>query len=171
MAVYRTCFGCTTDTSTCPKRAAMQSAIKGLGVTSIKFECQDRTPYFHIGQRVFAFLGMGEDRDEDDFPVFATFRGTVVEDTKRGKFVVNLDHGPSECAEYTCPDSLQGNGFAKLTHSKIKPCGEPDRQVCGVCHKTKDQEQVTCHQSWGYKPHGCISEKNEIPKCEEPFYF
>lgn len=145
MPYYHKCKNCAVDTSTCPRRQSIKSAIKGLGLTSIKFQCPERKPLFRVGQRVefdWTFYD-GDHRDlwgesEGDNLVFA---GTVASENEgRGTFVVVVDQSPVQSnidypdGQYTPDEVFKNGGFAvRVKPASMRAIDQPDRIICADC--------------------------------------
>ena len=145
MPYYHKCRNCAVDTSTCPRRQAIRSAIKGLGLTSIKFQCQDREPLFRVGQRI-EFDWTHYDESARDYcgevePDELKFKGTVAsENEERGTFVVQVDQDPVPSniefpnLTYTPDQVFKNGGFAvRIRPVSMRAIDEPDRAICPDC--------------------------------------
>ena len=145
MPYYHKCRNCAVDTSTCQRRQAIRSAIKGLGLTSIKFQCLDRKPLFRVGQRI-EFDWAHYDESARDYygevvPDDLKFRGTVAsENEDKGTFVVQVDQDPVQSniefpdLTYTPNQVFKNGGFAvRVKPASMRAIDEPDREICPDC--------------------------------------
>lgn len=132
---YRTCKNCAFDHRTCQRRAALEAGVKGLGLTGVSFRCDQRQPFYRVGQRVgvtWKFVlpewgwGYEEGMSAEEWPA------TVVAETKRG-FRIVVDDVPSDnetpARDYIKSDSL----YCNVTAGRLRALDEPDRPVCGYC--------------------------------------
>lgn len=131
MATFRPCHNCVRERQPCGRREAVRAAIKGVGITSVKFRCDERQPIFAVGQRVSVSWIVS---DEGDFR-YATeesWPATVVAE-RRPKFQIVVDDVDSDhetpARGYINNESL----YAKVTAAKLKPLDEPARDVCRTC--------------------------------------
>jgi hypothetical protein len=133
---YLSCRGCLVDRHNCETRKAISTAIKGLRVTSLKFDCAERLGRFRAGQRVtvmWKFLS----EDSDGLDVVA-FKATVLKEHKPGRLHIRVDDGPchdceGELDDYIAPGCLIGNGYATATYSRLQAIAEPDVPICETC--------------------------------------
>ncbi len=161
---YRTCYGCTVDGSTCPARAAMRDALKGLGITSIAFKCAARQPAFYEGQRVTVTWPFYEDEED---PLEIEFHATVIYERKPGRYRIRVDDGPDQTiGEYVSPDSLKSGGHAHVSVTRLQPLDELTRTVCAVCGRVEGLTE-DCYgygpeyRDGGFIPLGCIKKPTE----------
>lgn len=88
MAYYRTCLGCQLDGIHCDLRTQMARKIKGIGLTSIKWNCNEWKPKFKPGESVFIrTLSEHNCHDYDGNPPFAEFPGWVVRHTRGRRYI------------------------------------------------------------------------------------
>lgn len=130
MTSYITCINCAADKNGCARRAAVRTAIKGAGVTSVKFRCADRQSMFRPGQRVGITWTVGGDGYELD----ETWPATVIAETGT-RFLVHIDDVESD--EGTPARDFINNErlFVKVSPSRLRPLDEPDRTVCKWCQR------------------------------------
>tara|TARA_R100000687_G_scaffold31512_1_gene26143 strand:- start:241 stop:753 length:513 start_codon:yes stop_codon:yes gene_type:complete len=137
---YRTCNGCILEGKKCERREALRDSIKGLGVTSIKFNCAARSPLYHTGQRVsFQWWALGEPDHYGECDSYELrFLGTVISETANGNaYVVKVDAGESlESDEdpLLAEDVFRNKDLIiKVKRRKMRPTGEPSVVACAVC--------------------------------------
>lgn len=145
MTYYHKCKNCAVDVKSCERRKNIRQSIQGLGITSLKFKCEDRIPLFRVGQRVeFSWTYYDEDmRDHygeceaDDL----VFKGTVVCELEEiGKFIVRVDQDPVQSniyyqdTVYTPKQVFRNGGFAvKVRPESMRELPEADRKICQDC--------------------------------------
>jgi hypothetical protein len=132
MTSYTTCINCAADKATCERREQVRAAIKGAGITSLKFKCDKRQSMFHVGQRVAITW---EVQTEAPYSLDETWPGTVVRENGT-RFVVAVDDVPSDegtpARDYIKNDGL----FVKVAPHRLQALDEPDRSICGYCERT-----------------------------------
>lgn len=172
MTHYATCFNCAVDKTTCPRRLALQKALVGNHVTSVKFRCPDRKAHFVPGQRVAFDWKMWEPDDyEDESCIHLTFHGTVLQE-KGSKFVVQVDAGEdADGQEIKASDVFKRNDalITKVRPADMRPIDEPTKAVCVTCYQIEGMEEIRCYRSQGqvWKPDGCITPDSGPFKVEE----
>lgn len=160
MAYLYPCKNCIFEKVDCDKRTAMRVAFKGLGVTSAKFKCDNRTPLFSSGQRISFVWTVYDDCHEEDGafdPDQTVFYGTVYGEAKSGlRFIVRVDQ-ESEFYDYKPSEIFRNGGFAvKVKPSDMCVTDEPPQPMCETCMKYEG-EQGLCHRNRDYQnPHGCL---------------
>lgn len=174
MTHYATCFNCAADKPSCQRRTALQAALKGNSVTSLKFKCPERQPFFAPGQRVSFTWSLWEHDDEyetSELPL--VFHGTVIRERKT-KFVVQVDAGLDASGEEIEASDVFKNNAALLI--KVRPVNmtaidEPRKAVCLTCYHVEGLAEDRCYQSGtSWIPNGCIKPTEGAPKEEEyPF--
>ena len=158
MTSYTTCINCAADKKGCVRRKAIQSAIRGTGITSVKFRCTDRVAIFLPGQRVSITWTVGNDPYEVD----ETWPGTIIAENG-SKFIVSVDDVDSDegtpARDYIRNEQL----FVKVSPSRIRRIDEPDRSICDWCQKAPGPDDACQERStdtwWhmvGNCPPGCI---------------
>jgi len=111
----------------------MAAGIRGLGVTSIKFNCPDRKPKFAPGQRVSVSWPVhdGGAYDEDPWNL-ETWPATVSGESGK-KFVIRVDDVDSDfdtpARSYIKNDTL----YCKVSAAKLVPLDEPAQNICKRC--------------------------------------
>lgn len=132
---YRTCKNCAFEPQTCDRRAALVAGVKGLGLTGVTFRCEQRQPFFRVGQRVVVTWKI-YDPDWDGYSdgmMEELWPATVVAETKRGfRIVVDDVEGNEEgtpARSYIKSESL----YCNVTAGRLRAIQEPDRAVCGYC--------------------------------------
>jgi len=122
----------------------MRAAIKGLGVTSIKWKCPTRKPRYNPGDPVYARLGA--DCDPDYGVTVADFPAIVIRLLGSKVLVYVEKDATSESGGYQFEP--RGNGFCKVTLSRLKPrTGEP-QTICKSCEWPESlghQEGYSCN--------------------------
>lgn len=143
MTYFAPCFNCAADKATCERRAAMRKAIKGLGITSAKFNCPDRQAKFRRGQRVeFDWRYYDNESGEYGIPegYTATFVGTIMREkpgNRRFSIRVDQDHEDYDLK----PSGLLSNPeFTSVRPDDIRALDEPDRPMCSLCSAYKDAD-------------------------------
>ena len=151
MTQYISCRGCLVDRHKCENRKAIREAVKGLGLTSIRFACKSRISRFRAGQRVLVMWkfdgGLFDGGLEE-----VQFKATVLKEPKPGRFHILVDEGRchscyDEPDDYIAPDCLIGNGYATATYSRLTALDEPDAVICGACGGPKGSSD--CFGNWG----------------------
>jgi hypothetical protein len=164
MAYYKPCKNCSTDKSSCPRRAEIAKAVAGLSVTVVNFRCRDRLPLFHSGQRVAFTWTFWEPSGgyEEYHGLGLVYHGTVIEEHAL-RFIVRVDDAPSADVEkIAARDTFKSDNLViKVRPADMRALDEPDRQLCPACIAYPD-EASRC-QGWGepggfgsYWPTGCL---------------
>ena len=167
---YRTCKNCAFDHRTCDRRARLEAGVKGLGLTGVTFRCDQREPFFRVGQRVGVTWrlvlpewgwGYEEGLSAEEWPA------TVVAETKRG-FRIAVDDVPSDndtpARDYIKSDSL----YCNVTAGRLRALDEPDRAVCEYCGSA-DNGDGTVTGCWApdeqcvgiFNPEKCLAKAME----------
>ena len=148
MTYYSTCLNCAVDKTTCAKRIAISSGIKGLGITSAKFRCAARVSRFKPGQRVeFDWRYYADDGSNEGYTT--TFVGTVMHEKAGNKrFAVRVDQD-GEYYDFKPADILKNAEFISVRPDDMRLLDEPDRVICPLCarYDEGDGERERC---WGY---------------------
>ena len=84
---YSTCTNCAVDKGTCARRAEIRAAIKGTGITSAKFRCDDRQSIFNPGQRVAVTWPVGADYDDTNYE---SWPATIIAEVGT-RFLISVD--------------------------------------------------------------------------------
>lgn len=169
MTHYATCFNCAVDKSACARRQALRKALAGNAITSLKFRCPERRPFFVSGQRV-AFDWKSFESDEYDTSVLhLTFAGTVIRE-RGAKFVVQVDSGKDIEDDIEASEVFKKNDalLIKVRPADMRPLNEPAKAVCLTCYQIEGQDD-RCYRSAGqvWIPKGCIRADAPAPKQEE----
>jgi len=156
MAYYHPCKSCTHAKTGCDKRDQMRASLKGLGVTSVKFKCQQRMPRFKMGQRVrFDWTHYDDDSNE---AIMTSFTGTIAYE-KRGKlrFVIRVDQ--EESAEELHPKYVFRNGgdVVAIKPDDIKLLDEPYRHICAECLAYQGETDRCNRSEYFITPVGCLT--------------
>ena len=154
---YAPCHGCTIDKKTCSRRSQISQGIKGLGLTSIKFKCDDRKPKYNAGDRVLVrWCFVAEDIEDHygngDNLEAVDFKATIICETKPNRYHIRVDDGPDiTTGNNLSPDHLHGNGHANVSASKLTKLDEPSIRVCPDCQfvEGKDSDSQKCHGNGG----------------------
>lgn len=121
MPYFRSCVGCAENRDSCPIRASLTQAVKGLGIRSLRHHCVKWTPQYEPGQpvKVLTVDSMEGNRDEpDDGIVNDWFPATVVRQDggKVVAYVVARAQGEHSGAEFY-PSQ---NGFVRVPLARVK---------------------------------------------------
>lgn len=134
--ILRTCHGCAKEKVPCIDREAFKDALRGLGVTSVKWKCKSRVSAYEPGDPVWArtqafYAGHGEDGCVDDFPA------TVIRvmGTKAVVFIAPGSLGAG--GEYQF--EANNNGFCKIPLSRLKKRDGMRESVCRYCQMPESQ--------------------------------
>ncbi len=133
MTYLRPCFNCATPRKECENARRIIVGLRGLGVTSVKFNCPDRKPKFEPGQRVSVKWTVfppeyefGDDYADETWPA-------TVSCESGNKFVIRVDDVPSDfgtpAREYVKSHTL----YCKVSASKLTPLDEPPEDICTRC--------------------------------------
>lgn len=167
---YTNCRGCTVNTSTCAHRAKIRESLAGLGLTSIKFKCPDRKPQFSRGNRVlvtWTLVGRPYQTSEgyDYANEVVSFKATVIEEKKPGRFLIRVDDGAShDCGDdFVAPDCLSGNGFASVGFQKLQSLNEFNKRVCDLCNSPN---MADCWNSSVGLSRDCMKKNVELAAAE-----
>lgn len=164
MAYFSTCFNCAEDKDACSKRAEIRDGIRGLGITSVKFNCPDRKSRFQTGERVeFKWTAYCE---QDavyglDGSHVVHFVGTVMHEKKGNKrFAIRVDPD-QECDEFTASEVLKGE-FISVRPDDMKLIDEPARSICSLCAAyDKEDANGRCFYEAGMFKHAeCLAQSN-----------
>ena len=124
MTYYATCTNCAADKASCARRDEIKTALRGTGITSVKFKCANRQPMFHAGQRVSVTWPNGE-YDESWPATIITEVGT--------RFLISVDDTSGDL-ETPARDYVKNERlFAKVSPVKLRALDEPDRAICEFC--------------------------------------
>jgi hypothetical protein len=160
---YSTCINCATDKVACGRRNEVRAAIKGTGITSVKFRCADRKSMFHAGQRVAVTWTVGGDGYELD----ETWPATVIRESGN-RFVLSVDDVDSDegtpARGYIRNEQL----FVKVSPHRLQKLDEPDRKICEFCQLTPGFGDICKNKDelWGGdgSPPDCIL-KMQVTAC------
>jgi hypothetical protein len=146
--LYLTCRNCGVDRNSCQRRAQIRAAVKGLGLTAIKFRCGDRRPMYRPGQRVeVTWKYCPEDWSYEEGMSLETWPATVVQETKKGFLIVVddvLSGNDLPAREYIKSDSL----YCNVASGKLSPLDQPDRRTCEYCRSAENADG-TVTGCWG----------------------
>jgi hypothetical protein len=157
MAYLTPCFNCAAEKPECPRRQAMSKAIKGLGITSVKFNCPDRQSKFRPGQRVeFDWRYYADDGSGEGYTT--SFVGTVMHEMAGNRrFAIRVDQ---EGEHYDFPPSevLRNPEFISVRPDDMRALEQPDRAICPNCaayDDAADMERIQCWARGENVPRGC----------------
>lgn len=170
MTHYATCFNCATNKATCKRRGALQKALAGNAVTSVKFKCPERKAFFSPGQRVSFTWTMWESDGYEESALHLIFHGTVLRE-RGSKFVVQVDSGKDASGEeIEASDVFKTNEalLIKVRPANMTALDEPARAVCLTCYQVEGQED-RCYRSdcQVWVPKGCIKPVAAAQETEE----
>ena len=157
MTYFRTCKNCKFEKWHCDHRDFMRGAIKGLGITSVKFNCAMRTRIFEDGQRVMLEWRCFDCNGYEEVEWLAHFRATVVGETaNRLRVILRVDPGASANDEYTKAEDVFKNDdlIIKARHECITPIDEPARKFCKFCLEFEAENRCQAQPSY-YTPRDC----------------
>lgn len=156
MTAFRTCHTCAIPAATCQTREALQAAIAGLRITSIKHRCADYLPAFQPGDAVKVLtIPFYPTEDEPHAPKLwfpghfirlAGMRAIVF--VKPGARSLNRDHGGNDYAF-----EAHGGGYLKVPLSRVAVRdGEPvSVEACRWCASIPDLDG-NCGRDPSYTP-------------------
>lgn len=134
MTYYRPCKNCLLEKEPCPRRDAVRAALKGTGVTSAAFRCNERKPIFAIGQRVTVTWLVPEHDEYGGYEngLHESWPATVI--AERGtKFQIVVDDVASDEGTRARAWMKNESLHAKVTAPKLKALDEPNRELCPSC--------------------------------------
>lgn len=133
MTVYRTCYGCCLRGKPCDRRDTVAKAIKGLAVSSLKFQCFSRTPVYAVGTPVWlkTVYDMDGDSDENGIPV-DYYPGHVVQDLG-SRALVFVKPGSLGRDDGDLAFVSKNNGFCRVSLKKLSRREGPVEAVCPDC--------------------------------------
>lgn len=139
MTIYRTCRGCVYDNMECEARSELRRRLKGLCITSVKWQCKQRVPAFKVGDAVWCqTVGdystgdggpYGEAPEVDDFPGHVT----RVSDTHVYVYIPAGAHGRDCGEDYKFSPVKGGNGFCKFPFSRVMHRDAEAVEICPEC--------------------------------------
>ncbi len=156
MTSYTTCINCAADKTACARRRDIRAAIKGAGITALKFRCPERQSLFRIGQRVSVTWTVFYDREDG---MDETWPATVISENGT-RFLLSIDDVDSNegtpARQYIKNERL----FVKVSPSRIQALDEPDRAICKWCEQAPlpGSECQNRNDYWGFQslPPGCL---------------
>ena len=170
MTYYATCFNCAIDKASCPRRAALQKALAGSAVTSLKFKCPERKAFFAPGQRIQFNWSLWDTDEYDSSELPLVFYGTVLRE-RGSKFVVQVDAGKDASGEgIEASEVFKKNDalLVKVRPAAMKAIDEPARAVCLTCYHVEGVSEDRCYRSGtSWVPNGCLEPDKVAPKEEE----
>jgi len=156
MTYYKPCLNCAADKKLCERRNAIRRGMKGLGVSSVNFRCDDREPRFHRGQRVSFVWNHYENNEIYSERFLETFYGTIMhEKSGHRRFVIKVDQS-SEYYDIEPKYVLKSPEFISVRPDDITPLDEPDRRLCPNCSAEPEDVPRLCWND-AILPDGCFS--------------
>ena len=175
MTFYQPCQGCAFKPTDCEKKTEIRSAIKGLGITSLKFNCTERKPIYNPGDRVSLMWRVFEYGDPDPYgeqevgEALAYFYATVMGEQSGTRYIVRVDDGPCysidegwDPVEASKLFTRSSKLVVKVKTSDIAHTDEPQKEICTSCSAYAG-ERERC-QGWGkpnswdsYWPTECLT--------------
>jgi hypothetical protein len=134
MTTYRTCRGCVLSGKPCETRDVLKTALKGLGITSVKWNCKVREARIKIGDPVWVETVAATDEfDDEGMPYRGEFPAYAIDD-HGSKFCVFIDEGAEDRHGEDLKFKAGNNrGFCMIPISRIS-ARESDRQeICKSC--------------------------------------
>lgn len=133
MTYFRPCFNCATPRKECATAKRMTAGLRGLGVTSVKFNCPDRKPKYAPGQRVSVSWLVHDGGAYDESPWDLHTWPATVSGESGNRFVIRVDDVASDLdlpvREYVRSDNL----YCKVSAAKLAPLDEPAQPICKRC--------------------------------------
>lgn len=131
MTAYRNCKNCILAVEPCARKEEVRAAIKGAGITMVKFRCDMREPLYRRGQRVSVTWPVYED---GEMPTDNVWPATVIAESG-SRFLLSVDDVESDegmpAKEFIKNERL----FVKVAATRLRALDEPDRLICGWCEK------------------------------------
>lgn len=133
MPNFRTCHTCAFPSATCPTREALQAALEGLGVVSLKHRCPDYRPAFAPGDAIKVETLAWYHRD-DDPPPKLWFPGHFIRLSGQRALVFV----PKGAPDLNCEDiefEPNGNGYLKVPMRRVahRDAAAVDVTACRWC--------------------------------------
>jgi len=164
MPVLMTCRGCT-KVSDCDRRAKLVEAVRGLGVTSIKHRCPDKTLAFTPGQAVWVEVNDApwSECAEFDEPTRAWFPGVFIggstkSNTRGLVFVRSGETDRSGDFEF---DPINGGKGGELRYSVCKVIWSRiearERDPYDLCRECGLPIALTDTCDYSLEGHSCMS--------------
>lgn len=134
MARFVTCHTCMYPAATCPTREMIQSAIAGLGITSIKHRCPGYAPAFTPGEAVKVTTFAWFHRDDDDPPPKVAFPGHFVQLSGQ-RAIVHVRKGVGDLDGAGVEFEPQGKGYLKIPLARVahRDAASIDPTECSQC--------------------------------------
>jgi hypothetical protein len=136
VTAFRTCHTCARPAAACEYRTALQSAIAGLGITSVKHRCAGYAPAFEPGDAIKVETLAWFHNDEDPPPKL-WFPGHFIRLTGQRALVFV----PPKAEDLNCEGiefEPHGNGFLKVPLSRVahRDAAPMDVRQCEQCGST-----------------------------------
>lgn len=158
-----TCNGCAYDRA-CERQNEKRAALKGLGITTVKFICRDRADVFQPGAPVIFTTFVANEWDEGRGCIEVSYPGYCIQQYGLKVFGY-ITPGINDVGGEDIPFEPQKNGFVKMPLSRVKPDDtrvSADLSYCGWCGAYAGLGQ--CFKDPHYTPaDACAAEKREGP--------
>lgn len=169
MATFRSCHTCARPTATCETRAALQAAIAGLGITSLKHRCAAYAPALMPGDAVKVQTLPYYPTDDEPVSVKRWFPGHFIKLTgtralvfvAKGARSLDRDHQGNEY-EF----EPHGNGYLKVPLSRVavRDAEPVDVTACRWCAAILGVGDP-CGRDPSYTPsRDCLQEQRSPPR-------
>lgn len=155
-----TCNGCTYD-GACERQADKRAALRGFGITTVKFICKDRRDVFSPGQPVVFTTYITDDDGEYHSPVMeVSYRGHCIKQIGT-KVIGFIKPGAEEVCGEEIPFEAKNGGFVKMPMRRVKPDDTrpyADLSYCDQCGAYAGLGQ--CFKDPHYTPAGRCAAEN-----------
>lgn len=143
MTGYPMCHGCTVPRTSCARLAEVRTAIKGLGVTLVRFRCTEKVYPMKIGDA--AWVETNDSLDEER-PARAWFPGVLVQISEARPIIFVRPFTEDETGEWSFSPSKEG--FVKARWINVRPRPAPAVQVteCSDCASYLNIQKWTCDE-------------------------
>jgi site-specific DNA-methyltransferase (adenine-specific) len=134
MTTYRTCRGCILSGKPCETRQELAGRLKGLGITSVKWNCKVREARIKTGDPVWVETVAATDEfDDEGMPYRGEFPAYAIEDNG-SKFTVFIDEGAEERHDEDLKFKPGNNrGFCNIPISRITARDADRQEICKSC--------------------------------------
>ena len=154
-----TCNGCVGD-GACEIQKAKRAALRGLGITTVKFICKERRDLFAPGQPViFTTYVVDEDDEYRRGSMAVRYAGYAIQQNG-AKLVGFIKPGAPDADEAGYPFDTKGRGFVKMPIKRV--AADPSRQpiALSMCSWCGDYPELgLCGKDPSWTPDGkCAAE-------------
>jgi hypothetical protein len=161
-----TCNGCAYD-GACDRQKEKRAALRGLGISSVKFICRDRASVFSPGQPVIFTTFVSNEWDGDHETIEVSYPGYCIE--QRGTKVFGfITPGVNDASGEGIPFDPKNHGFVKISMRRVKPDetrNAVDLSACSWCGAYPSLGQ--CFKDPHHTPAGaCAKERSAIQEKE-----